>query len=256
MCASNRLITLTTPRVESAPRSAGASVWRRVWLGGLLLAAAAWLYCPPALGAEAQEAHEADPSVTLLVASRLLENTIWQQTVVLVTRLPQGVDLGIILNRPTEARLGELFPDDAASQRTTEPVYFGGPVALDAMVALVDSATRPSTQAIGVARGVYLAVEAETIDRVIEERPEQARFYVGVAIWPSSALEQYIAEGIWSVREADPGIVFRKDTDSLWSDLAPASDQPAGRLRTRGDRAIGDAPESGPADDDGDGWAI
>lgn len=253
MHASNRSMT---PRAQPAQGGACASVWRRFWLGCLLLAAAAWLYHPQALGAEAQDEHEADPNVTLLVASRMLENTIWRQTVVLVTRLPQGVHLGIILNRPTKARLGELFPDDAASQRTTEPVYFGGPEGLDALVALVDTATRPSTQSIGIARGVYLAVEAETIDRVIEERPEQARFYVGVAIWPTNALERYVAEGIWNVREAEPGIVFRKDTDSLWSELAPAGDQPADSLRTRANWAIGDWPVGGPGDDDDDGWAI
>ncbi|HEU0199415.1 MAG TPA: YqgE/AlgH family protein [Burkholderiaceae bacterium] len=192
----------------------------------------------------------------LLAASGQLEHTAWGRTVILVTPLGQGAHLGIIVNRPTGSRLGQLFPEHAPSQKVPEPVYFGGPMSPNAIIALIQTQASPGTRAMAIAPGVYLAVDAPTIDRVIEQQADHARFFVGFIMWGPRELEEQVDAGVWTLREVEPATVFRKNTESLWRELAAEPDtvrsDPARELpgmRRLGWRPALDGPSSvgGPA---------
>jgi len=66
---------------------------------------------------------------------------------------------------------------------------------------------------------LYLAINVNTIDRIIEERPNDARYYVGYIGWRPGELKAEIERGIWSVLGADLEVVFRKDMDGLWEEM-------------------------------------
>ena len=68
----------------------------------------------------------AQPSGILLVAKPDLVDPNFRETVLVVTRAPDGSTVGVVLNRPTEKRFGK-FPD---------PLYAGGPVMQEVVVAL------------------------------------------------------------------------------------------------------------------------
>jgi putative transcriptional regulator len=188
---------------------------------------------PPADVAESQ-------TVPLLVASPEIKHPIFQSAVIFAAPLPSGGHLGIILNRPTDAKMGEIFPDHEPSQRLAEPVFFGGPVQSQIIVALIRSTERPSEQAMPIAKQMYIAFDAPTIDEAIERNPEQSRFYAGFVVWPPQALERQIAEGAWSVKQVEAGRMLNKETTLLWPELSGAkgpTDAPAGkRPIQRGER--------------------
>jgi putative AlgH/UPF0301 family transcriptional regulator len=87
---------------------------------------------------------------------------------------------------------------------------------------VVRSDASPGAGSFAVAPEIFLAVEAGTIDRVIEDRPETARYYMGLVFWRPGELDNELARGMWSVRGADARIVFRGDTDGLWKELSRA----------------------------------
>ena len=66
---------------------------------------------------------------------------------------------------------------------------------------------------------VYLAFRANTIDEVIENTPNEARYFVGYVGWRPGELRTEIDRGLWSVHNADVGTIFRKDTEGLWEEL-------------------------------------
>ena len=64
----------------------------------------------------------------VLVAKPELSDPIYGQTVLVVTPLNRDRHVGFIVNRPTGATLGNLFPNADAAQKVVDPVFLGGPI--------------------------------------------------------------------------------------------------------------------------------
>lgn len=186
----------------------------------LRMAALALALLIPAVPAAAQtETTPADGKTLLLIAVPGLMDPEYRQTVLLVTATEDGGHVGIILNRPTRRSLASLFPEHAPSQKVVEPVFFGGPFGITALVAAVHTDRSPGPGSITLLPGVYLAIGVETIDRIIEERPNDARYYIGHVGWRPGELREEIERGLWHVVHADPDVVFRKDMGRLWEEM-------------------------------------
>lgn len=168
----------------------------------------------------------------ILVAHPGLREIDYRQTVLLAAPAPNGGHIGVILNRPTRSSLGSLFPDHGPSKKVLEPVYIGGPFSRGALVALVKTDSTPGDGSVPVMKNLYMAFRANTIDQIIESRPNEARYYVGYVGWRPGELKGEIDRGLWSVLGADLEVVFRKDMDGLWEEML---------LQTRRIRAEGGA---------------
>lgn len=147
----------------------------------------------------------------------------YSHTVLLASRLTQGRYVGLILNRPTRVSLGALFPEHQASQKVVDPLYFGGPVAADAVFALVRTKQSPGEGSLQLAPDLFLAASGPVIDGIIEKQPERARFYAGLVVWEPGELAAEIASGFWFVTAADTEVVFKKQTEGLWDELVRRS---------------------------------
>ena len=53
-------------------------------------------------------------------------------------------------------------------------------------------------------------MDSDTVDRVIEQNRNDARFYVGLVLWQPGELENELQRGFWYVMDHDAGLVFRK----------------------------------------------
>ena len=164
-----------------------------------------------------------DDEAMLLVAHPAFSDADYRQTVLIAAPAPNGGHVGVILNRPTRRSLGSLFPEHEPSKKVAEPVYFGGPFSRGALVALVKTDSNPGAGSVPLMRSLYLTFRANTIDRVIESTPNDARYYVGYVGWRPGELRAEIDRGIWSVVSAELETVFRKDTDGLWEELLQQS---------------------------------
>jgi putative transcriptional regulator len=158
----------------------------------------------------------------VLAAHPEFADPLWVQTVVLVAPAPHGGHVGLILNRPTDATLSTLFPEHAASQKVVDSVYFGGPVSSEMLVALVRAQGSPGQGSFAIAEGLYLALNGETIDRVIEQQPGAARYYVGVVVWGPGELREELGKGLWSVHELQTDVLHRSP-EGLWRELSAAA---------------------------------
>jgi len=175
----------------------------------VLLAAASWPAAAPAQ----------DDDAMLLVAHPAFRDLDYRQTVLLASPGPSGGHVGVILNRPTRRSLSSLFPEHEPSKKVMEPVYYGGPFSRGALVALVRTDAAPGAGSVQLMKNLYMAFRVNTIDEVIESRPNDARYYVGYVGWRPGELKAEIDRGIWSVLSADVDVVFRKDVDGLWEEM-------------------------------------
>jgi putative transcriptional regulator len=181
----------------------------------LLIAIFLAIAAPWAPAALAQD----DESAMLLVAHPAFRDLDYRQTVLLAAPGPNGGHVGVILNRPTRRSLSSLFPEHEPSKKVLEPVHYGGPFSRGALVALVKTDSAPGAGTVQVMKNLFMAFRVNTIDQVIESRPNDARYYVGYVGWRPGELKAEIDRGIWSVLSADMDVVFRKDTEGLWEEM-------------------------------------
>ena len=182
----------------------------------------------------------------LLIAHPSFRDLDYRQTVLIAAPAPSGGHVGVILNRPTRRSLGSLFPEHEPSRKVVDPVYYGGPFSRGALVALVKTDTAPGGGSMLLMKNLYMAFRANTIDRIIESTPNDARYYVGYVGWRPGELKGEIERGLWSVLTPDPEIVFRKDMDGLWEEMLQqtrrirANVDPRSPIYSLGDRLRGD----------------
>jgi putative AlgH/UPF0301 family transcriptional regulator len=154
----------------------------------------------------------------ILVAKPELRDQIYGASVLVVAPLDGGRHVGFIVNRPTDATLGKLFPEHAPSQKVVDPVYLGGPLESGLIFALVQRPTNPGGNSFEIMPGLYAAFEAEVIDRIIESEPERAKFVAGFVAWKAGELRYEIELGAWHVVDPEPSVVLR-GSDGLWEEL-------------------------------------
>jgi putative transcriptional regulator len=159
----------------------------------------------------------------LLVARPGLPDPNFSETVVLVTRSPDAATVGVILNRPTRQRLAQLVPGWSGAENFPEPLYAGGPVMPQVVVALFFSETAPKEAAFQVLPDIYLTLHPRNIEALLAGPRERVRLYAGFSGWAPQQLEAEIDTGSWSAQRATETLLFRKDTSGMWRELIEQS---------------------------------
>src|SRR5262245_10933831 len=74
----------------------------------------------------------------LLVAAPILRDPNFHRTVVLIAEHGEEGAMGLVLNRPTDTPVGTALPELASLAGEEDPVYVGGPVALESVLAVAE----------------------------------------------------------------------------------------------------------------------
>ncbi len=150
----------------------------------------------------------------LLVASPALTDPNFARSVVLMTEhSPEGA-MGIVLNRPADARARELLPG-LGSIANDDPLFIGGPVQPEAVVLLAEF-SKPEAAAWIVVADVGLASAEMDVDE-LAPAVRRGRFYAGYSGWGPGQLEAEMDEEAWIVEPPIPQELFPDDPDALWS---------------------------------------
>lgn len=153
----------------------------------------------------------------LLVAARRLPDPNFARTVVLLADVGDEGAMGLIVNRRTNMAVGSLLPGVEPSLATAARAFFGGPVAVSGLLALLRSAD-PPPNARHVVEDVYLLNDPESLTVSLRRGhgPDRLRVYVGYAGWGPGQLQDETASGVWHVLDGEARIVFDEDPDSTW----------------------------------------
>jgi putative transcriptional regulator len=171
----------------------------------------------------------AEADTMLLVAKRQLKDQLYGSTILIVKHLGDDRHVGFIINKPTQLTLGKLFPNHPPSQKVTDPVYLGGPFNSQVIFALVQRANSPGGRSVRLADNLYLAVDSQVVDRIIESEPQQARFFAGMVLWKPGELADEMKRGLWYALDARTELVLRK-AEGLWEELVGRSERKANTI--------------------------
>jgi putative transcriptional regulator len=157
----------------------------------------------------------------LLVASRDLGDSNFAKTVILLVHYSEGQGaVGLVVNKRTDVPISRVFHDLKEASNRKDPVYIGGPVELNSVLALLKSASKPEG-ADKIFGDVFLISNKDLLARTLGSHAEATVFhtYIGYAGWGAGQLEHEVDLGAWHVMPADVGTVFHSDPDSVWEGL-------------------------------------
>ena len=149
----------------------------------------------------------------LLIASRGLENDFFTRAVVLVLEHHEHRGAaGIVLNKPSEVSLEEVYPelDESEFSRENELVNIGGPC--DGPVVALHTCAECTE--VPVLPGVAMAVKQDNLCRLMQS-DSSMRLFSGYSGWAPGQLETEIESGVWYSTEASSSLIFGDSTD-LW----------------------------------------
>ena len=76
-----------------------------------------------------------------------------------------------------------------------------------------------SVDAIWLFEDLFVTAAPKAIQRIIERTPNKARYVTGYISWMAGELEAEIESGFWNVYEPHAELLFRKDVDTLWTEM-------------------------------------
>jgi putative transcriptional regulator len=192
------------------------------------------------LACAAGAVHAAEISApVMLVATDRVAGSGYDETVLIAAPLRNGASIGFIINRPTQVKLGNLFPDHAPSRKVVDHVYFGGPVLSESLFVIARRTPEGKAaggEAISLVSGLVLILDGATVDRVIETMPNDARYFAGLVAWRPGELDEEIRAGAWQVLPADVKAVFHANPKGLWKNLHRDEEGGGRAVRVRQER--------------------
>lgn len=151
----------------------------------------------------------------LILASPALADPNFVRTVVLIAEHGPDGALGLVLNRPTDALVGEAVDELTPIVDEDDAVYGGGPVGEDAVMVVAEF-DDPALAADLIVEDLGFLPADSDLER-IAVATRRARVFAGHAGWGPGQLEDELKADSWIVVDAHRDDVFTEDPDDLWS---------------------------------------
>lgn len=159
----------------------------------------------------------------LLIAMPNLDDPNFFHTVTLICDHSESGAMGIVINRPTEIKMGEVFDqmeiDASDSASSAAPVFVGGPVEEQRGFVLHTGKSWDST--LAVTEDVRVTTSRDVLEAMARgEGPEHSLIALGYAGWGAGQLEQEMLDNAWLTVPADKAILFELPPTQRWEAAA------------------------------------
>ena len=151
----------------------------------------------------------------LLVATPPLEDPNFDRTVVYVLEHHDEGAVGVVLNRPSGLPIPEQLDRWTPFLSTPAELFNGGPVELDALIALA-RLDGPAEGAWSPVVGDLGSVDLAHEPVVVADPVRTLRVFRGYSGWGPFQLDAELTDGAWIVVPAERPDVFTARPDLLW----------------------------------------
>ncbi len=150
----------------------------------------------------------------LLIAGPALQDPNFWRTVVLVVEHSEAGALGLVLNRPSDAKVGDAVPELLELTDAEDDVHVGGPVSQSSVIVLADFEDPDDAALIAFDSVGVLA--ASTPSDHLGTGLRRARIFAGHSGWGPGQLDGELERGDWILEPASYGDAFADDPAELW----------------------------------------
>lgn len=153
----------------------------------------------------------------LLVAVPTLADPNFFRTVVFMIEHNDDGAVGLVLNRPTDARLTEALPEWAEVAAAPAVAFVGGPVQQEeAVIGLARVGMVEDTDDWQPLLGRVGTLDLSGSPSEVKADLEVVRVFAGYSGWGPGQLDEELDQGGWFVVDADPEDLFVAHPASLW----------------------------------------
>jgi putative transcriptional regulator len=151
----------------------------------------------------------------LLLDSGQLTGSFFHRTVVLICQHDQQGAFGLVLNRPTENKVGDALVADLPDSLKDQTLYLGGPVQPQALSYLHSDSFLPEAS---VMSNLDLGHSLESLIELGQSysTTQQVRLFAGYAGWSPGQLDDEIKRQAWVTHPASLDLVFHAESSALW----------------------------------------
>lgn len=150
-----------------------------------------------------------------LIASPHLNDPNFLRAVVLLIQHSDEGAFGVILNRPIDKTIQELWEEVNEPPCTSQKhLNLGGPVSGPLMAVHNQEAASEAE----ILPGIFFSAQKEHLEALVAEDPPQLKLFVGHSGWGAGQLEHELKQGAWMISAATPELVFLEE-EHLWQRL-------------------------------------
>ena len=151
-----------------------------------------------------------------LIASPFLGDGNFNKSVILIIQHNEEGAFGLVLNRPTDHRVQDVWKMVAEeSCHTDAVVHCGGPV--DGPLMAVH--TQKSCSEHRILRGVHFSASKKHLCDVIQQSHKSFRIFRGYSGWTASQLDVELEQGAWLTHPASLEHIFACNDVDLWKNV-------------------------------------
>jgi putative transcriptional regulator len=150
----------------------------------------------------------------ILISQGFWRDPIYNRTVVLVMDNDDFGATGIILNKLSNVKVNEVFPD----MPLEDNLFYGGPFDSNLIGFIHDYSQLP--EAIPIGNGLFWCGDMDALndglhDHIIDKR--RVKFFAGFVEWVPGELSMEIDEKKWWVDQMTIDELFTADSQTLWA---------------------------------------
>jgi len=155
-----------------------------------------------------------------LIAMPQLHDPNFFHSVTYICQHDEHGAMGIMINRPTEMQLNEIFEhleiDNSDTALGRKPIYSGGPVQPDrGFVLHTPGANWQGTMFIS--DEIALTASSDILNDIARHHgPKEMLVALGYAGWGAGQLEEEMAQNTWLSVPANAGIIFNLPYEQRW----------------------------------------
>jgi putative transcriptional regulator len=176
-------------------------------------AVAGGVAAPDAPGAEAQDQPGINLTNQFLIAMPGMDDQTFSGTVVYLCEHTERGALGLVINKPIDIKIKNLFEKVDLSLNRDElgeqPVFFGGPVQTERGFVLHEAVGGHYNSSLEIPGGLEMTTSRDVLEALSHGAgPRKVHITLGYAGWGAGQLEDELSRNGWLNVSADPAIIF------------------------------------------------
>ncbi len=154
----------------------------------------------------------------LLLDGGKLNGSFFHRTVVLICEHNSEGALGLILNRSSGNKVGEMIVADLSETLKEQLLYLGGPVQPAALSFLHSEDFLPDAN---VLPNLSVSHSLEDLVDLGESfsSSQKVKIFAGYSGWTSGQLEEEMERGAWLTYPASLDLIFKTEPGELWKNI-------------------------------------
>lgn len=172
-----------------------------------------------------------------LIAMPSLDDPHFSHTVTYLCQHNEEGALGIVINRPTGMKLGEIFQQLGIKSEqeaiNNTPVFAGGPVQQERGFVIHSPCEQHWDSSISPADNITLTSSRDVLEAIAAGKgPKQFLVALGYAGWSKGQLEQEIIANSWLNTPCGEAVIFNTPVEKRWNAAASQLGIDINRLTT------------------------